>query len=259
MIFAKAKQLQAQSVPFIMITLLDIKGSAPQDIGAKCLVTADGLEVGTIGGGKVEAHCIEYAQAILKSNDKKPEIQTWNLQKDIGMTCGGECTFLFEKIEGSPWKIVIFGAGHVAQSLTRALAKINCHVTCIDSRSEWIKKLDQDQDNLKSIQHDHPKELIKTLDAGSYFISMTQGHSYDTPILAEIGKSYPQCPYVGVIGSKSKGNTIKAELAAAGCSADFIEKLRVPIGLPIGTNNPEEISISIIAELLQVRDQTKRS
>jgi xanthine dehydrogenase accessory factor len=84
---------------------------------------------------------------------------------------------------------------------------------------------------------------------------MTMGHSYDVPILEEIARHAPEAPYIGVIGSEIKGIKIKKELADLGVSQAFIEKLRVPIGLPIGSNHPQEIAISIAAELLQVRDK----
>jgi len=84
---------------------------------------------------------------------------------------------------------------------------------------------------------------------------MTMGHAFDVPILVEIAKHAPDCPYVGVIGSDVKGLKIKKELEQLGVQKAFIEKLRVPMGLPIGSNHPYEIAISIVAELLQVRDQ----
>ena len=81
------------------------------------------------------------------------------------------------------------------------------------------------------------------------------GHSHDVPILSEIARLAPDCPYVGVIGSEVKGIKIKKELQDLGISKIFIDKLRVPMGLPLGTNHPYEIAISIAAELIKVRDQ----
>src|SRR5690606_29087188 len=108
--------------------------------------------------------------------------------------------------------------------------------------------------SIKGIVHPSPADLVKELNPNSFFISMTQGHAKDTPILKAISEYAPDCPYVGVIGSKAKGITIKRELKELGVSEDFLKKLRVPVGLPIGTNAPYEISISIAAELLQCRD-----
>lgn len=175
---------------------------------------------------------------------------TWNLQTDIGMTCGGEVTFLFEYFQANSWPIVIFGAGHVSQALTTLLSYLPCQVTCIDSRKEWLEKLNP---KVKTILTDEPNNIIKNLSPNSFFISMTKGHATDVPVLSAIAKYHPNSPYIGVIGSKTKGIRIKQELKELNVSQAFLNKLVVPIGLSIGNNNPYEISISIIAQLLQIR------
>jgi xanthine dehydrogenase accessory factor len=252
-LFEICQNFTEEGTSFVVVTLTATRGSAPQDPGAKIIVTKDGLNAGTVGGGKVEAAAIKKAQAILDSKSElPPETICWNLQKDIGMSCGGESTFLFEHFHQNHWPIVIFGAGHVGQALTRVLSKLNCHVTCIDSREEWIAKLV----GVKAIHHPNPREIVSTFDPKSFFMCMTMGHAHDVPILLEIFKHAPDCPYVGVIGSEVKGIKIKKELAELGVSEDFINKLRVPMGLPIGTNHPYEIAISISGELLKVRDNT---
>jgi xanthine dehydrogenase accessory factor len=245
-------ELTEKSESFVVVTMTAARGSSPQDPGAKILVTKDGLYAGTVGGGKVEMAAINKALQILEAQvEVPPETITWNLQTDIGMSCGGEVTFLFEHSLMKNWPIVIFGAGHVAQALTRVLSQLNCHVSCIDSREEWTSKLT----GVQSFCHPSPKELVQTFNPKSFFLCMTMGHAHDVPILIEIAKHAPDCPYVGVIGSEVKGAKIKKELEQIGVQKDFIQKLRVPIGLPLGKNHPFEIAISIAAELLQVRDQ----
>ncbi|WPU63677.1 xanthine dehydrogenase accessory protein XdhC [Peredibacter starrii] len=249
-IWEACQKLTSEGTSFVMVTMTGVRGSAPQDIGAKMLVTKDGLFYGTVGGGKVEMASIKKSQEILKGEQSPPESVVWNLQKDIGMSCGGEVVMLFEHHHQSNWPIVIFGAGHVAQALTRILSKLNCSVTCVDSREEWVAKLE----GVKGIHHPTPKEMVKEFSPHCYFMSMTMGHAHDVPILHEIAKHAPDCPYIGVIGSDVKGIKIKKELKDLGVSDEFLKKLRVPMGLPIGTNQPYEIAISIVAELLQVRD-----
>jgi xanthine dehydrogenase accessory factor len=250
-LFAECHKLTEDKKSFVMVTMTGVRGSAPQDPGAKILVTREGLYAGTVGGGKVEAAAIRKAQSILESEDQlPPEYITWNLQKDIGMSCGGESSFLFEHFPQTNWPIVIFGAGHVAQALTRVLSNLDCTVTCIDSREEWVAKLEK----VKGIHHPVPKDIVQTFSPKSFFMCMTMGHAHDVPILFEISKHAPDSPFVGVIGSEVKGIKIKRELKELGVSDEFLNKLRVPMGLPIGTNKPYEIAISITAELLQVRD-----
>lgn len=249
-LWAQCFELNEKGESFVVVTMTGARGSSPQDPGAKIIVTTQGLYAGTVGGGKVEMAAIKKGQEILASQTAlPPESVTWNLQKDIGMSCGGEASFLFEHFKLNHWPLVIYGAGHIAQALTRILSKLNCQVTCIDSREEWIAKLE----GVKGIHHPTPRDTVTSFNPKSYFMCMTMGHAHDVPILKAIAEHAPDCPYVGVIGSDVKGIKIKKELAEAGIHQAFIDKLRVPMGLPIGTNHPYEIAISIAAELLQVR------
>lgn len=246
-----AQQLTELGTSFVMVTMTGVRGSAPQEVGAKMLVTKDGLYFGTIGGGKVEMAAIKKSQSIIEGDNVVPETLNWNLQKDIGMSCGGEVTLVFEHQKLNAWPIVIFGAGHVAQAVTRLLSNLQCQITCVDSREEWVAKLE----GVKGIHHPTPKEMVTSFHPKSFFMSMTMGHAHDVPILYEIFKHAPDCPYVGVIGSDVKGIKIKKELKEMGVSDEFISKLRVPMGLPLGNNQPWEIAVSIAAELLKVRDE----
>lgn len=252
MIFKDLIHLESTGVSFILVTITHIRGSAPQDLGAKCIITKEGLYSGTIGGGKIEAHVIQYAQEQLHGTQNKVKTETWNLQKDIGMTCGGEVSFLFEKFSFNHWPIIIFGAGHVSQQLSRVLSRLNCQLTVIDPRREWIDKLPPE---INTICIEDTDQIIKDANPNTFFISMTKGHASDVPKLESIAKYHPECPYVGVIGSEVKGKSIKNELKEKGISESFLDKLRIPIGLDIGSNDPSEIAISIASELLQVRDQ----
>lgn len=248
--FQASQQLIDHGTSFVVVTLISARGSVPQETGAKIIVTSDGRFYGTIGGGRVEMAAITLAQEIL--NEQKsvpPRLVTWNLQKDIGMSCGGECTFLFEHFKQNRWPIVIFGAGHVSQALIGILKTLNCQITCVDPRPEWIKGLS----GINAICHPSPKDLVKTFDPQSFFICLTMGHAYDLEILPEIYNHAPKAPYVGVIGSEVKGIRIKRELKELGVSDEFLEQLKVPMGLPLGSNEPPEIAISIAAQLLAIR------
>jgi xanthine dehydrogenase accessory factor len=251
-LFKECLELQEKNESFVVVTMTAARGSSPQDPGSKIIVTRNGLFAGTVGGGKVEMACLKKAQSILETSEfQAPESVRWNLQKDIGMSCGGEADFLFEHFPATNWPVVIFGAGHVAQAVTRLFSKLNCQVTCVDSREEWVAKLE----GVKAIHHPTPKDLVASFPKHSFFMSMTMGHAHDVPILMEIAKHAPDCPYVGVIGSDVKGIKIKRELKELGVEQTFLDKLRVPMGLPLGSNAPWEIAISIVAECLQLRDR----
>jgi xanthine dehydrogenase accessory factor len=247
------RELEAKGESFAIITLIAERGHVPQDLGAKALVTKDGLLAGTIGGGKVEAKAIRHAQARLEAAVSAPELLVWNLTKDVSMTCGGEVTFLFENHFSSSWKIAVFGAGHVAQAIVPLLSGLDCRLYCVDPRAEWIERLPK-AGNLEAIVLAEPKELVRRLDKDTFFLCLGQGHSHDLPVLEEISKVFPEPKYVGSIGSAVKASTMRKNLLDRGVSANFIEKMRCPVGLAIGSNHPVEIAISIAAEILQVRD-----
>ena len=236
-------ELSIADAPFVIITLVSARGHAPQDPGAKAIVGFGGLLWGTVGGGKVEARAIQWAQEKLRSSEKSaPELITWNLQKDIGMTCGGEVIYLFETHFHAEWKIAVFGAGHVGQALVRLLDTLDCKITCIDSREEWLNKIPTSE-KIKTVLLQEPASFVEKCNAQTYFLSITQGHASDVPILAEIFRCFPEAPYIGVIGSITKGGKIRSELLERGIASGFIEKLRCPIGLSLGTNHPGEIPL----------------
>lgn len=261
-----ASALDESAVPFVVITMIASRGHAPQDPGAKAIVTENGLHWGTVGGGKVEARVIEDSKKLLselpnRGVERPPAFAvTWNLQTDIGMTCGGEVTYVFEVHHRESWNIVVFGAGHVAQAVSRTLSTLDCSVTVIDPRPEWIEKLPQSGAaiRIKALCLPEPAQYVEKLDPRTFVVVMTQGHGSDMPILTAILKKFPDPIYLGSIGSDVKAIKIRADLKAAGIPEASISQLRCPIGLPLGSNDPSEIAISVAAELLQVRDQRKK-
>ena len=254
-------ELYQNGTPFSIVTLVHVRGHAPQEMGAKMIVTPEGRYWGTVGGGKVEAQSIEHARERLKKVESvnPPEILKWNLQKDVGMTCGGEVTVLFEVHQRAcGWNLVVFGAGHVGQALIRTLDTLDCQITCVDPRSEWLEKLPSSK-KLTRVCLEDMRTYLDQAKADSYFMVMTRGHATDIELLEAIFKKFPNARYVGCIGSDVKTIKLRAELKEKGIHPEVIERLHCPIGLPIGTNNPNEIAISISAELLQERDRVQGS
>ena len=250
-------ELSQSGVPFVCVTMVEALGSTPQDAGSKMLVTADGLVTGTVGGGKVEHKSIERARQMLaQPANQTPltEFVEWNLKRDVGMTCGGSVKLFFETYNHSDWRIVVFGAGHVAGAVVDCLGRLDCHVTCIDPRADWLARIPA-RDRLRKIQRDAPHSLVGELSNDAFVICRTMGHATDRPILEEIFRQGRQFPFLGVIGSKAKRAVILKELAAAGIPADRADDFQCPIGLELGTNQPGEIAISVVAQLIQQRDR----
>lgn len=240
---------------FVVATLVKTRGSAPQEVGAKMLIGAEGYLDGTVGGGKVEERVIAHAKQMLKTGEAF-DYADWNLQTDIKMTCGGVVSFFFELVQKKPaWEIAVFGAGHVSQELIRTLLKLECSITCADPRLDWLNKLPEHH-KLTKIHTEVMKDVVATLKPGTFIASMTMGHAFDVPVLIA-AMERDVFPYIGVIGSDQKAVTIKSDLKNYGIKHDLIEKLFCPIGESLGNNTPAEIAISITAQLIKERERLK--
>ncbi|MGF1449330.1 MAG: xanthine dehydrogenase accessory protein XdhC [Opitutales bacterium] len=251
-----ALRLSHAGQPVVLVTLVEGTGSVPQKPGARLVVGLEGYLAGTVGGGKVEAAAIRHAGELLHSDQPgQVDLVHWNLNRDLGMTCGGAVRLFFEPLNCKPWTVAVFGAGHVAQCVVRSLLRLQCQVRCFDPREDWLQRLPA-SDKLQAQRTDELALQVAGLPEGTFIVSMTQGHSHDRPILQEALAS-ERFPYVGVIGSHSKAQVLRRELVEHGLDATAAKRLRCPIGLALGSSDPEEIAISVTAELLQVRDQLR--
>lgn len=247
-------ELTKTRVPFVAVTLVEAVGSTPQDTGSKMLVTREGLVHGTVGGGRIEHQAIEFSQRMLTGEiTESSKLVEWNLQRDVGMTCGGLVKLFFETYNRDDWHVVIFGAGHVAQALVKCLLTLECRITCIDTRADWLDKLSASE-RLTVICTDDTTKYVGQLRDIDYVVCMTMGHKTDRPVLEAIFRSGCMPCYLGVIGSRSKRGVLIRELMQDGIDKNLARQFVCPIGLPIGTNQPGEIAVSIVAQMLEHRD-----
>lgn len=248
-VFQALRRLDEAGEVGVCVTLVAARGSVPQEIGAKMLVTPNGRPCGTIGGGRLEEAAIRQALDLLAHPPKIPcQLLEWNLQRDVGMTCGGVVTLLFETFQPASWSIAIFGAGHVSEALVRILAGLSCRIQVFDTRPEMLAALIE-APNVRCRLVEPLEEAVNEIPETAFVAVMTQGHRTDKPILERILRNRP-VPYLGVIGSASKAAVLRRELRESGLPDP---QFRCPIGLPLGKDSPEEIAISIAAEMLQVR------
>lgn len=245
-------RLHREGRDLVVVTVIEARGSTPADTGAKLIATAEGLRSGTVGGGKIEARVLSEAASLLDSGSTTA-VHRWNLQRDIGMTCGGEMTLLFEKVPATPpWHLVIFGAGHVSQALIRVLLPLSCRIDCVDTRPDWLEKLPA-ASNLTAHHVASFEDGARLIGDRSFVLSITKGHASDFPVLRDVLRRETPVPFLGVIGSQSKRAVLVRELKEANIPANRLEKLICPLGLPLGGNDPHEIAISIAAQLLSLR------
>lgn len=249
--------LEREGTAFVLVILTESLGSTPQDTGAKMLVTAAGLHTGTVGGGKVEAKAIGLAQELLAGGAATPRFVNWALKTDVGMTCGGSVKLYFEPHvaggAGAAWPIWVFGAGHVVQALVPVLAPLDCQITVVDPRREWLDRLPRAR-NVRYMQADEPEQLVPAMPDHAFLLCLTKGHASDRPVLQR-ALAERQFPFVGVIGSDAKAKVLQKELVAAGLPAKRAKEFHCPVGLPFGSNDPREIALSIVAQLLTERDR----
>ena len=176
------------------------------------------------------------------------------------MSCGGEVEILFEVFHNATWDVVVFGAGHVAQATVRLFLTLSCRVICVDHRQEWLDKLPPESPRFKKVLA-NPIESYLTI-AGisetSFYVVMTMGHGTDFPILKIILEAVDPV-YIGVLGSAVKAKKIRTELIEAGVPSPRVEHLKTPIGLLENSNDPAEIAVSVVAEVLQVHHQHAES
>ncbi len=251
--------LEREGTAFVLVVLAEALGSTPQDAGAKMLVTAAGVHTGTIGGGKVEAKAIDLAAAMLARGDVAPQFANWALKGDVGMTCGGSVKLYFEPHAaggaGAAWPIWIFGAGHVVQALVPVLAPLDCQLTVVDPRAEWLDRLPRAR-NIRYVHTEDAASLVPTMPGDAFLLCLTKGHASDRPVLQR-ALAERNFPFVGVIGSDSKAEVLRREMVAAGLPAKRAKQFHCPVGLPFGTNHPHEIALSIAAQLVTERDALK--
>ncbi len=238
-------------------TIVNVRGSIPSFKTAKMLVRDDGSIVGTIGGGCVEAEVWQAARDVMES--ERPRTLTFDLNEnpknDAGLVCGGTLEIFVEPIL-PPADLYIFGAGHVAASLYKVARIAGFDVTVIDDREAYANR-ERFPEAQQVIAEDFEKAAAQlTPSESSYIVIVTRGHRDDMRILRWAVQTPAR--YVGMIGSKRKTITIFKELQAEGLPAHLFDRVHAPVGLDIGAITPEEIAVSITAELIAKRRKVER-
>jgi len=221
------------------------------------LVRDDGSIVGTIGGGCVEAEVWQAAREVMET--ERPRTLKFDLNNDpkfdTGLVCGGTLEIFVEPIL-PPAELYIFGAGHVAASLYKVARIAGFDITVVDDREAYANR-ERFPDAEEVIADDFEKATATlTPSEHSFIVIVTRGHRDDMRVLRWAVQT--QARYVGMIGSKRKTITIFEELKKEGLAAHLFDRVHAPIGLDIGAVTPEEIAVSITAELIAKRRNVER-
>ena len=257
-IYEEIVKLQRQGHRGAVATIVNSRGSIPSFQSAKMLIRDDGSIAGTIGGGCVEAEVWQAAREVIAQ--EKPRTLTFDLNQDpkydTGLVCGGTLEIFIEPVLPVPL-LYIFGAGHVAVELFKAArnAGFDCIVT--DDR-ETYANAERFPNALQVIAKDFDESLKDLAPVeSSYIVIATRGHRDDMRVLRWAVQTPAR--YIGMVGSKRKAITVFRELAREGISPELFDRVHSPVGLDIGAVTPEEIAVSIVAELVATRRHAERA
>lgn len=231
-----------------LATVIENAGSSPRKVGAKMLVRSDGSIMGSVGGGQVEKEVI--AAALVAMQDGKPWTAEFKLTEPYGHVCGGSMRVYLEpnRVEH---KLVIVGAGHVGTALTALARFAGYHVTVLDERKEYANPELLPEAN--EIFAEPPEKALSRIEvhAATAIVIATPDFEQDFDAVRAALKT--AAGYIGLIGSKRKKEVLAATLLREGYGADQIARVTIPAGLAITAETPQEIAVSIIAQLIQQR------
>lgn len=235
-----------------LATIVEVNGSIPSYESAKILVREDGSLAGTIGGGCVEAEVWNAAREVLAT--EKPQRLKFNLGQDAaydnGLICGGQLEVFVEPVVPEP-KAMIFGAGHISKSLSKVARTAGFGTVIIDDRETFANR--ERFPEAGEVLAGEYEEIFPTLTVNSstYLIIVTRGHRDDMRVLR--WAVLQPARYIAMIGSRRKVISVVKELEREGLDRQLFEKVFAPMGLEIGAITPEEIAISVVAEMIAVR------
>jgi xanthine dehydrogenase accessory factor len=251
-VFEAALQATLTGEKAALVTVTSTEGSTPQKAGAKMVVYSDGRIVGTIGGGCVEAEMTWRARQAIE--ERRSQVASYELTADQagedGLICGGRMEVFIEPIEGTP-TLCLFGAGHVAQPLARMAKAAGFRVEVADDRMKFANR-DRFPEADAVIVDDFAAAASRmTLGPNTYAIVVTRGHKGDEEALAAcLGKGLR---FLGLLASRPKFVHIAAALEERGVSLEELSTIHSPLGLQLGAVTPEEIAVSVLAEMIAVR------
>ena len=234
-----------------LATIVHTNGSIPSYESSRMLVREDGSIAGTIGGGCVEAEVWAAAREVMEK--ESPRKMVFNLNNeasyDNGLICGGTLEVFVEPILPQPM-LYLFGGGHVSMAVAKAASAVGFGVAVVDDRESFANAERFPMAHEIYTSYEDAFEKIHP-NAASYLVIVTRGHKEDMRVLGWAVRT--EARYLGMIGSKRKVLSVYKALEQDGYKPDEFEHVYAPMGLEIGALSPEEIAVSIVAELVAVR------
>ncbi|MBN2432189.1 MAG: XdhC family protein [Acidobacteria bacterium] len=255
-IFRRIVDLKESGQAGVLATVIQAEGSTPARPGIKMLVHADGRRWGTVGGGAIEQMALQEIREILAN--RASILRKYSLGEEspaddarpTGMWCGGSAAIFFEYIPPA-LPAVLFGGGHVGRALVTHLRNSDWHLTVVDTRPEIARGV-EGADRVLTVNH---AEFLtaENVPPGSFVVIATHSHQLDLQIAETLLAAGLEPAYIGMIASRRKARTILDHLLAKFPGHAMLERLYTPIGLDIGGPAPDEIAVSIVAEMQALR------
>jgi xanthine dehydrogenase accessory factor len=255
-IYEEILKLKTSDENGVLITVVEKEGHGPAVIGTKMLVRRDGQKKGTVGGGALEYAASKHAEKILENKTSGIKKYLLNPDNEIingdktGMLCGGTISLFYEYI-GSGDRLYIFGAGHIGKALVYHLKNLNYYITLIDNREGMVETIPGVQRRMTTKYEIAFKD--EDVPEAGYFIIASHSHKLDYAILKRIYEANWKPKYIGMVASKRKSPVMIKQLKEELGENIHLDMLYTPVGLNIGGPSPDEIAISIIAELQAIR------
>jgi xanthine dehydrogenase accessory factor len=232
-------------------TIVHTNGSIPSYESSRMLVRDDGTIIGTVGGGCVEAEVWAAAKDVIRSEE--PRKMTFNLNHeasyDTGLICGGTLEIFVEPVLPQPM-LYIFGGGHISGAVAKVASLAGFAIAVVDDRETFANAERFPMASELFTSYEDAFERIRP-NASSYLLIVTRGHKDDMRVLAWAARTAAR--YIGMIGSKRKVISVYKALEKEGFAVEQFDRVHAPVGLAIGALSPEEIAVSITAELIAIR------
>lgn len=249
-LFQLIADLVARGESAALCTIVSAKGSTPRRAGSKMLVFENGEFTGTVGGGELEHRVLD--EAMIAMAEGKPSLLKYSMtdpkRGDPGV-CGGQLEVYVEPIL-PPEKIVVVGGGHVGKAVAHLAKWLGYRVAVSDDRTEFCThEMNPDADEFYPVPlQDLPAHL--KINRQTYFILTTRGSLVDVAGLPALLDS--KAAYIGVIGSRKRWAATVKGLVEKGVEPEALERIHSPMGLELNAETPEEIAVSIMAEIIML-------
>ena len=224
---------------------------APRSVGAKILVEESGERTGTTGDAGLDADVAAHARAFLESRAEARAFRVEEFAPQREEWRGARV--LFERVEPEP-HVVVCGAGHVGAALARLAHAVGYRVTLVDDRAEFVARSRFPEEDIGLVAAPGWAETLRRVvgtGRGVYVAVVTRGHNEDEECMRAVLSARPD--YAGMIGSRRRTNIVLARLREAGFDERLLREVRAPVGLDIGAVSPEEVALSILAEIVAHR------